>query len=359
MLPRPVWPEPAALRQLCRLIVSQYPVPRFTRDELQAVTDPSALPLRPPRPVPGYALPPSFCDPEALAVHLEAWRDTTRGDLLAFHDPLYPELLRQTSRPPLVLFVNGDARRLSQPAVAIVGCRAATPDACDWTRDLAGDLARCGVAVGSGLARGIDAAAHAGALAAGGATFAVLGNGTDVSYPPENTALQAEIARRGCIASELLPGLAPRAWHFPNRNRILAGLVRGVVVVQAEARSGALITARHGLDENREVMAVPGDVRDPRSRGPHALLRAGAALVEAASDVLDAIGWASAPAMHPGTSDPMRLLAQLEAPCSAEELGVRLGWTAPRVQQVLSELELAGAVTRGPDGRHFRTGTSR
>ena len=359
MHPRPAWPETAALQQLCRLIVSQYPVPRFTRDELQAVSDPSALPLRPPRPVPGYELPPAFFDPEALALHLEAWRDATRGDLLAFHDPLYPQLLRETSRPPLVLFVNGDARLLSQPAVAIVGCRAATPDACDWTRDLAGDLVRCGIAVGSGLARGIDAAAHAGALAAGGTTFAVLGSGTDVCYPPENTALQADIARRGCIASELLPGLAPRAWHFPNRNRILAGLVRGVVVVQAEAKSGALITARHALDENREVMAVPGDVRDPRSRGPHALLRAGAALVEAAGDVLDAIGWAAVPATEPGTPDPMHLLAQLAEPCAAEELGARLGWTAARVQQVLSELELAGAVTRGPDGRVFRSRSSR
>ncbi|MFQ5601165.1 MAG: DNA-processing protein DprA, partial [Candidatus Krumholzibacteriia bacterium] len=205
-------------------------------------------------------------------------------------------------------------------------------------------------------------AAHEGALGASGKTIAVLGCGTDVCYPPEHAGLQRRIAQDGCVVSELPPGTPPRAWHFPSRNRILAGITSGVVVVQAEPRSGALITAKQALQENREVMAVPGDVQDPRSRGPHALLRQGAALVTSAADVFDALGW-----LHlggaPGRSDPGQfehgeLLEQLRAPMGPDELCRRLGWPAGRLQRALVELELAGIVERDPAGRVRRADPS-
>jgi DNA processing protein len=212
----------------------------------------------------------------------------------------------------------------------------------------------------SGLARGIDAAAHEGACDAGGSTLAVVGNGTDVQYPPEHARLQQHIRETGCVLSELPPGTAPRAWHFPSRNRILAGIVRGVVVVQAEERSGALITARLALEENREVMAVPGDVQDERSRGVHRLLRQGATLVETAADVLAAIGWESpdgAGAEREGDADADRrlLLSSLHKPCTAEALRLALGWRSEAVQVCLTELELLGWIRRDARGRfHLR-----
>ena len=272
--------------------------------------------------------------------------------------------------------------------------RAASSAACRWTRDLAADLSRCGVTVASGLARGIDAAAHEGALDAAGATLAILGCGPDLCYPPEHAALLQRIVERGAVATELAPGTPPRAWHFPLRNRILGGIVSGVVVVQAEPKSGALVTARHALEENRQVMAVPGDVLDPRSAGPHRLLREGAALVDGAADVLEALGWLALGAPSRGERGAERarsgvrrgdaardaaptrreaarsrpapqeghaasLLRALEAPLPVETLRERLGWSAALLLCVLSELELAGLVARGPGGLVQRTGPRR
>jgi len=283
---------------------------------------------------------------------VDAWRQSG-GGLLLFHESSYPPSLLEIAHPPVAMFVRGDVSTLRRPAVAIVGARAASAAACTWTRHVAADLARCGVMVWSGLARGIDAAAHRGALDAGEATGAVLGCGPDIVYPPEHASLAAEIEAKGVLASEFPPGTPPRPWHFPQRNRILAGIAAGVLVVQAEMKSGALVTARHAIDENREVMAVPGDVDDPRSRGPHRLLRDGAALVESASDVLGVLRWDGASATHGLGGEHARVLAVL--PLGIDVLRARLGWTVPQLQRVLVELELAGAVRRDARGRVART----
>jgi DNA processing protein len=345
----PERPDASELRAACRWIVWQYPVPRTTQAALRGVATLADL-----------ELPTTIPEPETaeLVRRVQRWHAERGGALLLFHSSAYPELLREISHPPVGLFVEGDAAILHAAAVAIVGARAASETYCEWTRNLATDLARFGFVVASGLARGIDAAAHEGALAAGGRTVAVLGCGTDRCYPPENGPLQRRIVADGCLVSELPPGTEPRAWHFPSRNRILAGIVRGVVVVQAEHKSGALITARHALAENREVMAVPGDVLDPRSRGPHALLRQGAALVESAADVLAALGGQDRRGTAAGEFPPppaaAELLDVLGRAATAEALRSRLGWPPEAVQRQLAELELAGLLERLPDGRWRR-----
>ena len=315
-------------------------------------------------------LPLRRASPELVArLHagLLGWRATTGGGLVTVYDAAYPELLRHIARPPLALFTHGEVAALQLPTVAIVGARAATPGARAWTRMVAGDLTRCGVLVASGLARGIDAAAHDGALEAGGKTVAVLGCGLDRVYPPEHVRLARRIAAQGCLLSEFPPGTPPRPWHFPLRNRILSGLAAGVVVVQAEPRSGALVTARQALDENRQVMAVPGDVTDPRSCGPHELLRQGAALVDGVRDIFVALGWDGAPRPARGeaglaaplpapANDPAVLLQALAAATDTDSLRVRLGWEAARLQRALAELELAGLAERTAGGAWRRVG---
>lgn len=345
----PTWPCPTELRAAVRLLCRPSP-PLVPAARLQAAASLAALCSG--RPV----------DPDLagrLAAAILAWRRKTHGALVTFHAPEYPPLLRQIARPPVALFVVGDVACLQRPTVAVVGARAATAAARAWTGDFAGDLARWGIVVASGLARGIDAAAHEGALAAGGTTVAVLGCGPDLCYPPEHADLAVRIAASGALVSEFPPGTPPRPWHFPMRNRILSGLAAGVVVVQAERKSGALVTARQALEENRQVMAVPGDVADPRSRGPHELLRQGAALVDDARAVLEALAWVGprdAPehaASHRDAApagDARDLLTALGRGAAAESLRERLGWSAARLQRVLSELELLGLVESGPGG---------
>ena len=333
-----VWPCARELQALCAWLILQYPKPSATREALGAVTQLADLPL-PARPAPSAV--------GAMRRRLLAWRQRHGSSLVLFHDRAYPTLLREIARPPVALFVEGRVATLNVPAVALVGSRAASAEYVAWTRDMAADLGRAGLTVASGMARGIDAAAHLGALDAQAPTFAVLGTGTDVVYPPEHAELQRDIVRHGCVVSELPPSTPAVAWHFPSRNRILAGLSRAVVVVQAEKRSGALITARHALSENREVMAVPGCVTDPRSQGPHALLQQGAALVGGAPCVLDALGWSPARAETPATA----LLACLAHPCDLDGLRRKLGWEAAALQRVLAELELAGWIEHDHDGR--------
>lgn len=343
------WPEPSELRALCRLLAWQIPLPRLSSEELARVANLDGVHL--PIEIPASQV-------EALRRRILQWQQRRQASLVLFHDPAYPSLLRQIARPPVALFVQGDVRCLRSAAVAIVGARAASSAYRAWTRDLAASLCRCGVVIGSGLARGIDAAAHEGALDAGEPTFAVVGAGCDVIYPPEHESLQARIEANGCVVSELPPGTPPRPWHFPSRNRILAGIVRAVVVVQAEHRSGALITARFALHENREVMAVPGDVQDPRSQGVHALLQQGAALVASAGDVLRALQWDRGVPQEPGApavqADPATLLSHLRRPLTPEALRARLNWQASRLQRCLLELELAGVVEKDGDGRVCR-----
>lgn len=220
-----------------------------------------------------------------------AWLDGGPGrHLLGWHDPDYPPLLRQIASPPLALFVAGDPALLWHPGVAVVGSRSASAAGRGNAFAFARALAASGLAVASGMAAGIDTAAHEGALAApAGRTIAILGTGIDVPYPRGNAALYRRIAAEGAVASEHMPGTGVRREQFPSRNRILAGLSLGTLVVEAALRSGALITARQAAESGREVFAVPGSIHNPTARGCHRLLRDGAALVESADEVVAAL----------------------------------------------------------------------
>lgn len=230
-----------------------------------------------------------------LLARCRAWLRVPGHHLVGWHDPDYPPLLRRAGAPPLALFVDGDPARLWHPGVAVVGSRGPTAGGRDNARDFALALARAGFAVTSGLAAGIDRAAHEAALEAGGLTVAVLGTGPDVPYPQGHAGLMARIAAAGAVVSEHPPGTGARREHFPSRNRILAGLALGTLVVEAATRSGALITARLAAEAGREVFAVPGSIHNPMARGCHRLLRDGAALVESADEVIEALGaWAGA-----------------------------------------------------------------
>ncbi len=206
-------------------------------------------------------------------------------------DERFPPLLASIIDPPPVLWSRGDLALLARPIVAIVGSRAATPYAIDVAQRLSEELVDRGIAVASGLARGVDSAAHRGCLRADGNTVAVLGSGVDRVYPREHEKLALEIAGKGLLLSELGPGAWPLAEHFPLRNRIISGISLGVVVVEASEQSGSLITARFALEQGREVMAVPGNVLSGRNRGSHSLLKDGAKVVESADDILDGLGW--------------------------------------------------------------------
>jgi DNA processing protein len=266
-----------------------------------------------------------------------------------------------------VLWTIGCLDSLGLPAVAIVGSRGGSPYALAVAERLAGDLAARGVAVISGLARGVDAAAHRGAIAASGATIAVVGCGADVIYPPEHAKLCGEIAGKGAILSELIPGTGPRAIFFPRRNRIISGLARAVVVVEAGERSGSLITARTALEQGRDVFAVPGNVLSGRNRGGHALLRDGAKIVEDADDIFEELQLAvvadgrppspenpHAETTRAGSHPVLESLAAGDA-CNLDEMVARSGLSAAQLLRQLMELELQGSIRRLVGGRFVRS----
>jgi DNA processing protein len=299
---------------------------------------------------------------EALGAHL-----------MAHGEPTYPQRLAEIADPPPVLMVRGDPALLAQAAVAVVGARNASGSGRTFARHLAGELAGGGIVIVSGLARGIDTAAHDGALAAGGTTVAVLACGVDVAYPPDNAKLLGRIVEAGAVVSERPLGAEPQARHFPKRNRLIAGLSLGVVVVEAAPQSGSLITARLAAEQGREVMAVPGSPLDPRHRGTNQLLREGAALVESAEDVRAALGSAlqpapaprrrplvpapppSAPAPAPATNGTGldRLICERlgPVPLLVDELIRQCDGRAAEVQRTLLELELSGRIERHPGNR--------
>lgn len=272
-------------------------------------------------------------------------------------DADYPENLKTIFDPPPVLYYRGELRAEDALAVAIVGSRRATPYGREAATRLARELARAGVTVVSGLARGIDSCAHRGALAGGGRTLAVLGSGLDVIYPPENARLYAEIAENGAVISEFPLGAAPEPGHFPLRNRVISGLSRAVVVVEAARTSGSLITADCALEQGREVLAVPGPITSPMSWGTNNLIKQGAKLLQEAADVLASLGVPSPEAEEAAKPD---LTSQEEKVYSffseralhIDELVRLSGLTAQEVTAILMMLELKGLVRQLP-GKMF------
>ncbi len=294
--------------------------------------------------------------PELVAQAQQALAKAARAGFTWYpaFEPSFPETLRALCDAPLGLFLKG--RWPNGPTVAIVGSRRASAYGKEVARYLGRELAQAGVWVVSGMARGVDAAAHRGALEGGGLTVAVWGSGCDRVYPPEHQDLATAIGERGGIVTEYPPGTPPRRENFPERNRLIAGLSQILVVVEADQRSGALLSAKLALEEGREVMAVPGSVFSPLSAGPNALLRAGAAPVLGAQDVLDALGakGAAKPPMVGGEPRGLlRFFAQGEA-LTVDELAARCGKPVPELLPELTSLELGGKLLREPDGRFRR-----
>lgn len=288
-----------------------------------------------------------------------------RRRVMVLGDADYPHWLLQTADPPLLLFLDGRAELLAAPALAIVGSRRPTPQGVANARAFAAALSERGWAVVSGLAAGIDAAAHEGALTGPGSTIAVVGTGIDLVYPRAHRDLAARVRQHGLMASELPLGAPPLAAHFPQRNRIIAGLARGTLVVEAALQSGSLITARVAAEAGREVFAVPGSIHSPLSKGCHALIRQGAKLVEIAQDIFDelepaAVRTAPAPdPQAPGAADDDPVLLALGwDPTSLDALIARCGWPADRLSAHLLTLELDGRVARLPGGLYQRISVS-
>jgi DNA processing protein len=301
-----------------------------------------------------------------LVTRADAEREVARVEALGARyvtigQGLYPRLLAEMADAPPVLIAKGRLELLQRTAVAIVGARNASAAACRFARGLAHGLGEQGAVVVSGLARGIDSAAHDGALDSG--TIAIVAGGIDVAYPPENAERQAAIAERGLVLAEMPPGTEPRARHFPYRNRIIAGIGLGTVVVEAAPRSGSLITARLAAEAGREVMAVPGSPLDPRAQGCNQLIRDGATLVQTAADVMEAIRpfegkVESAPAPYearpPQDDESARgSVEELLGPSAVavDELIRQSGASSGAVQMALLELDLAGRLDRHAGGK--------
>jgi DNA processing protein len=315
--------------------------------------------------------------PEVLRQLVEAARPRAQASLararacglraVVWFDQTYPTRLAAIPDAPIVLWTRGDPAALDRPAVAVVGSRRPTPTGLAVARRLASDLAEAGLCVVSGLARGVDGAAHEGALAVGGSTIAVLGCGADIVYPREHAALAARIVEVGALVSEFSPGTPPLPRHFPIRNRVISGLALAVVIVEASDKSGSLITARMALEQGRDVLAVPGSVLSGQYRGSHALIKDGARLVETVTDVLEEIGWVALPeagrpgptpgatrggsATHP--SDLEHAMAPGE-PYSVDDLAAMTPWTTPDLLAEIGRLEVQGRIVRAAGGRFVR-----
>lgn len=297
------------------------------------------------------------------------------GTLIGMADPQYPANLAETSDAPPFLTVLGDPDHLTRPAIGVVGARNASLNGRKIAGMIASDLAKAGYTVWSGLARGIDTAAHTTAVAY--STVAVMAGGADVIYPRENADLHSKIKENGCVVSEMPPGTEPLARYFPRRNRIISGASLGVVVVEGTPKSGSLITARIALDQSRDVFAVPGSPLDPRAQGPNALIRDGAVLVRSAQDVLDELEGATknlfspAPAPQHGTQDVEKIeekeidamrseiLSEIgSTPVTVDELRRQCQVSAPVLAAALLDLELSGHLERLPGNRICRIGNA-
>lgn len=305
-------------------------------------------------------------DLEAQVDRAQAWlAEGTDRHILTLGDPLYPADLLQMADPPVLLYVLGNVQALHHPRrLAIVGSRNPTPQGEANARQFAQALGRAEVCVVSGLALGVDGAAHEGALLGGAPTVAVVGTGLDRVYPKRHLALAHRIAMQGAIVSEYPLGTPPLPAHFPQRNRIIAGLSQGTLVVEAAVQSGSLITARMAVEQGREVFAIPGSIHAPQSRGCHSLIRQGAKLVESAQDILEDLHFAS-PGSAEDSAVPDRfssadedglLKAMGHDPVSLDALQARTGLDTAHLQARLLELELSGDVARLPGSLLQRQG---
>lgn len=291
-----------------------------------------------------------------------AWSDEPGHRILTLADAAYPQRLLETADPPTVLYAKGRTELLNQPALAVVGSRNATPQGEANAEAFAQTLADAGLTIVSGLALGIDAAAHRGGLRGKGSTVAVIGTGIDRLYPARNQALAHEIAGQGVIVSEFPLGTPALKENFPRRNRIISGLARGCLVVEAAERSGSLITARLAGEQGREVFAIPGSIHSPMSKGCHKLIKQGAKLVDDVRDIFDELGLeqpehrsTSAAILHDAESD--RLLNSIGYdPVDLDALTARSGLTAERLYAILLKMELDGVIASLPGGRFQRIG---
>ncbi|RIX48347.1 MAG: DNA-protecting protein DprA [Rhodocyclales bacterium GT-UBC] len=297
-------------------------------------------------------------DPTEKIEQALAWADSPGQHILALGDSAYPTALLEIPDPPNILYVRGNPDLLQARSLAIVGSRNATPSGIQTAESFSKTLATHGLCIVSGLALGIDAAAHRGALASGGKTLAIIGTGADRLYPARNKELALLIAEHGAIISEFPLGTPAIAANFPRRNRIISGLSRGVLVVEAAPESGSLITARLAGEQGREVFAIPGSIHSPVARGCHQLIKQGAKLVETAQDVLEELGCqdeVSQPEHRNRDCVQSPLLAALgHDPCSLDELVERTGQSAEQLLGELLTLELSGQLASLPGSRYQR-----
>jgi len=295
-------------------------------------------------------------DATATLAAAGAWLEDAANHIVTLADARYPRQLLQIPDPPPLLYVKGRVELLSRPSLAIVGSRNATAQGMANAEAFARTLSDAGLTVVSGLALGIDAAAHRGGLAGSAGSVAVLGTGADIVYPARNRALAHELAARGALISEFPLGMKPLAGNFPRRNRLISGLALGCLVVEAAADSGSLITARLAAEQGREVFAIPGSIHSPLAKGSHALIKQGAKLVESARDILEELrmGAPSAPAPAPAVVTDPRALRLLDAlghePCDLDTLVARSDLPVAEIGALLTQLELDGLVATLPGG---------
>jgi DNA processing protein len=299
-------------------------------------------------------------DPAALHQTLE-WLRAPGHRLIAWDDQAYPQALLSVADPPPVLYFRGREELLNRPAMAIVGSRNATPQGIETAEAFAAALSAAGLTIVSGLALGIDAAAHRGGLGGAGSSIAVVGTGIDRVYPAANRSLAERLAQAGGVVSEFSVGMPPLPGNFPRRNRVISGLSCGVLVVEATLASGSLITARFAAEQGRDVFAIPGSIHSPFSKGSHRLIKEGAKLVETAQDVLEELGMQGVAAAHPeplaagAQGNAERVLAALgHDPAGVDTLSERSGLPVDALYVALVELELEGRIANLPGGVYQR-----
>jgi DNA processing protein len=297
-------------------------------------------------------------DDAAVAPTLR-WLAMDNHHLVTLGDARYPPQLLNIADPPPLLYVVGRVELLSAPCLAVVGSRNASPQGSANAESFAQALSDAGLTIVSGLALGVDAAAHRGGLKGAAGSVAVVGTGMDIVYPKRNLDLAKQLAQRGAIVSEFVLGTPALANNFPRRNRIISGLAKGCLVVEATTSSGSLITARLAAEQGREVFAIPGSIHSPFARGPHALIKQGAKLVESAQDVLEELGWAASAqrsdAEAAGAETPDTLLTHMGFdPVSIDELLARSGLATDEINSRLLQLELDGQICSLPGGRYQR-----